>query len=133
MSGLPHYWPVIARWQFAMKARLIFGCQWLVLLLLCVFLVPYGLLTGLVLHIFGSRPLLTERGGFDLDGTPVRYQVFSLQFPSGRQPKWLTRFVCRYTLDLLPLLTSGLRGWLSPTAVGRLWWSLPRRGFERWP
>ena len=96
------------------------------LLLLCVFLGPHGLLTGFVLHIFGSSPLLTERGGFDLDGTPVHYQVFSLQFPPGREPKWLTRFVCRYALDLLPLITSGLRGWLSPAAVGRLWWSLPR-------
>ena len=103
-----------------MKSRLKFGLQWLVLFYISVSLLPMCLLTGLVLALFGSRPLLVERGTYDLDGTPVRYQVFSLRFPSGREPRWLTDFIRQYTLDWFPSLTSGLRGWLSPAAVGRL-------------
>ena len=116
-----------------MKARLKFGLQWLMLLGLAYFLLPVCLFTGLVLAMFGSRPLLIERGTFDSDGTPVRYQVFSLRFPPGREPGWLTEFIRQHNLDWLPSLTSGLRGWLSPTSVGRIWSPLLRRGFERWP
>lgn len=116
-----------------MKARLKFGCQWLGLIGLAYFLLPVGLCTGLVLTLFGSRPLLIERGTFDSDGTPVRYQIFSLRFPARREPKWLTGFICQYRFDWLPSLTSGLRGWLSPAAVGKLWSPWLRSGFERWP
>lgn len=117
-----------------MKSRLKFELQWLVLFCAAIYLLPICLLTGLVLALFGSRPLLVERGTFDLDGTPVRYQVFSLRFPSGREPKWLADFIRQYRLDWLPAITSGLRGWLSPAAVGRLCWvPVWRKCFERWP
>jgi hypothetical protein len=117
-----------------MKARLTDGVQWLALVGLAVYLLPIALLTGPVLTLFGSRPLLVERGTFDVDGTPVRYQVFSLQFSPGRELMWLPDFIRQHHLDWLPAIGSGLRGWLSPVAVIRMV-CLPvwQKCLERWP
>lgn len=111
-----------------MKVRFLFGLQWLALLCLSLAILPVWLLVGVILGLRGSRPLFSERGTFDLDGTPVRYQVFSLEFRPGQESPWLINFLNLYGLDLLPSLGSGLRGWLSPKAVARLWFPA---GFSR--
>jgi len=103
-----------------MTSSLTSGLQWLGLLSFTILFAPTCLAVGCLLASFGSRPLLEERGAFDLDGTPVRYEVFSLS-RSSNQPKWLVTFIRRYNLDLLPSLASGERGRLSPAAVARLW------------
>lgn len=117
-----------------MKASLTLGLQWLVLLVTAIHMWPTCVITGLVLVMFGNRPLLIERGIFDSDGTPVRYQTFSLQFSPGREHQWLVDFIRQYNFEGLPAIYSGLRGWVSPAAVGRICW-LPawRKCIERWP
>lgn len=112
-----------------MKARLVFGLQWLGLLCLCLTILPVWLFVVVVLGLHGSRPLLSERGTFDMDGTPVRYQVFSLQFAPLQESPGLVNLLRLYGLDLLPALGSGLRGWLSPNAVARLWFPAGRSRF----
>lgn len=102
--------------------------NWLLLAFVCVFMSPTTLLVALALSAAGSRPLLTERETFDSNGVPVRYQVFSLQFSPEASRDWLTSFLTRHFLNLLPSLFSGLRGWLPPEAVWRLWQPVWERG-----
>jgi hypothetical protein len=114
------------------KAKLTTAFQWLLLVIVLVHIWPVCLFTGLMLAALGSRPLLSERGAFDCDGTPVRYQVFSLEFPQRGQSFWFAEFARRHSLDLTPSLLSGVRGWLSPAAVGRLWLPIWQRGLGQW-
>ena len=103
-----------------MTSSLTSGLQWLGLLSFTILFAPIGLASGCLPASFGSPPLLEERGAFDLDGTPVSNEIYSLS-RSSKQPKWLVTFIRRYNLDLLPSLASGVRGRLSPAAVARLW------------
>lgn len=111
-----------------MKAKLKTALQWLFLVVVWIFMLPSCLLTGAALAALGSKPLIEERGTFDFDGTPVRYQVFSLKFPERSRSTWIVDFARLYSLQLLPSLFSGLRGWLSPAAVARLWLTVWQRG-----